>query len=330
MGPHPIHTTRAHRRVGASMIVTMLIAALAWTGTGTASAVRKPTHGAYFGAYVQTRGGQSFTQSVASFERLIGRKAKIVNKYHSFSDHNYSAESDLLRTGHVPMISWRGTDSSPDPRRASKIANGDYDSLLRSTADALKRLDGRVLLRFNWEMDQPKGDRQYIGTPDEFKMAWRHVYRILRARGADNVEFVWAPRAGSFNKNIGQSFYPGRDYLQWIGGSAVPINNCNSFHSIFGGFYDWASQQKKPLLIWVGLRERCSTGWKAGWIDGASWQIRKHMPKVKAFVYYNALSPKGYRFFVDTSGSSLRAYKEMGDRNYFRGGVGGRGHIWHM
>jgi hypothetical protein len=321
MGQLPIQTAGGHpprRHVGASIVTALLTAALLWAAAGTASAVRVPRKGAYFGAYVQARSGQSQFESVRSFQRLIGRKIKVVNKYHPFTDHSYRFEADLLATGHIPMISWRATDDAIDGHRAEKIANGEYDSLIRNTADALKQLDGRVLLRFAWEMDQPAGSRQYIGSPSEFVAAWRRVYNIFQDRGARRVEFLWAPRAASFSKGVGQDFYPGGAYVDWIGGSAVPLDNWHSFGSIFDGFYAWGSTQSRPLFVWVGIREKPdSATWKASWISGMSSRIRRHMPRVKAFVYYHALSPLGYRFYVDTSASALNSYRKMGSTNFF-------------
>ncbi|MEO8475972.1 MAG: hypothetical protein ABI572_02840 [Actinomycetota bacterium] len=321
MGQLPIQTTRApkaRRHVGASIITALLAGALLWAGAGVASAVTVPADGAYFGAYVQSQGSQAPMDAVNSFERLVGRKIKVVNKYHPFTDHSYRFEADLIATGHIPMISWRATDDALDGHRAEKIASGQYDSLIRTTADALKQLGGRVLLRFAWEMDQPPGERQYIGSSSEVIAAWRRVYNIFQSRNANNVEFLWAPRGASFSKSVGQTFYPGDAYVDWIGGSAVPLDNWNSFGSIFDGFYSWGSQQSKPLFIWVGIRENPnSTAWKASWISDMSATIRQSMPAVKAFVYYHALSPKGYRFWVDTSASALRAYKDMGSKNFF-------------
>jgi hypothetical protein len=321
MGQLPIQTTRApkaRRHVGASIITALLAGALLWAGAGAASATKAPRHGAYFGAYVQADGGRSQTAAVSAFQRLVDRKIKITNKYHPFSDHNYGFEADMVASGHIPMISWRATDDSFDGNRAQKIASGQYDSVIRDTADAMKKLRGRVLLRFAWEMDQTAGQRQYIGSPSEFISAWRHVFTIFQQRGAKNVEFLWAPRAGSFSKGIGQRFYPGDRYVDWVGGSAVPLDNWNSFGSIFDGFYKWGAKQSKPIFIWVGIREKPDQpSWKANWISSMSSTIRHEMPKVKALVYYHATSPLGYRFWVNTSNSALNAFKRMGSTSFF-------------
>jgi hypothetical protein len=176
-----------------------------------------PKRGGYFGAFANESGDQY--SALRAFERIVGRKIKIANKYHPFRTGSLSFEADALRGGRIPLISWRGTDSGTDPNRASKIAAGQYDSVIRSMADRVKALSGRVLIRFNWEMDQSPGDRQFIGEPKEFIAAWRHIVGIFRQRGARNAEWVWAPRAGSFSHGEGQLFYPG-GLDRWVGRAA--------------------------------------------------------------------------------------------------------------
>ncbi len=300
----------------------MLLASLAGALLAPAAEakVRVPSSGIWLGAFPDASGSND--HALAEVENLLGRKIKIVNKYHSFSNHSYAFESHVIAGGRIPLISWRATEQTPDPHRASKIASGQYDGLIRAAASAIKQLRGRVLIRFNWEMDQSPGDRQYIGTPAQFVRAWRRVVSIFRARRVTNAEFVWAPRAGSFKKGEGQHYYPGPAWVDWIGGSAVPVHNFAGFRDLFGGFYHWASRQLKPVLIWVGVRERPgAAGWKATFIQNMNQTVRgwRH---VKALVYYHARTPKGMNYFIDTSAGALRAFRRMSSSNYFRPGIG--------
>jgi hypothetical protein len=301
-------------------------------GTGSASSVvaapgaaslrvapppTPPSQGTWLGAHVNPRYGADQLTSIRRFQTNIGRPLEVANKYHGFSDHNYKMEAALIASGQVPLISWRATDSSTDGRRAAKIAAGRYDSVIRNTADAVKALRGGVLIRFNWEMDQPPGARQYIGSPTEFVRAWRHIVSIFRSRGATNAAFVWAPRAAAWKQNVATSFYPGNRYVDWIGASAVPTGSWSSFSSLFNPFYSWAAAKNKPLLAWVGVRENPSSSqWKADWMTSTA-QTVKQMPDLKAFVYYHALSPLGYKFWTDTTAQSMTAYKRIACLSYF-------------
>ncbi len=303
-------------------LVVLLASALVAGMVGPAAArVKAPRRGALFGAYVQANYGRDQYQSVRAFERMIGRRVRIVAKYHPFTEDNFSFEAKISRSGRIPMVNWRATDDRPDPNRAAEIARGEWDASIRSTARALRRLPGRVLVRFNWEMDQDPGDRQYIGNPQEFIRAWRHIDGILRAERARNVQLIWAPRARSFKQHDGQDFYPGDAYVDWIGGSAVPTDSYDSFRKFYGTFYGWAVRRHKPIFIWSGIREHPSVaGWKGNWFVNAGRKIRETMPKVKAYVYYHARSPLGYSFQVDTTGSSLRGYRRFGKMDWFHPG----------
>ncbi|MEO8475510.1 MAG: glycosyl hydrolase [Actinomycetota bacterium] len=317
--------------LGTTISIAMLAALLTAPAAFSAPTTSAPATGVMWGAYANAKSGQSIFDAVTSLEGKVGRKLAIANKYHPFTDHSYTFEQWQLDRGQLPLISWRGTDDTPDGNRAVKIAAGQYDDVIRAAADGMKALSGPVLLRFNWEMDQSPGDREYIGTPTEFIQAWRHIYDIFAARGANNVEWVWAPRAASFKKDVGPQFYPGNAYVDWIGGSAVPINNFASFEELYRSFYDWGVTKSKPLLIWAGIQERGGDpNWKANWFDQARTTIVNTMPELKAFVYYHALAPKGGSFWADTTNQSLASFSQMGNNANFgamlgSGGSGGGG-----
>jgi hypothetical protein len=309
---------------GAALATALLAAAPATSSAASAVAAppTPPSQGTWLGAHVNPRYGADQLTSIHRFESDIGRKLQVANKYHGFSDHSYKVEAALIASGQVPLISWRATDSANDGKRAAKIAAGTYDGVIADTADAVKALGGGVLIRFAWEMDQPQGSRQYIGSPADFVAAWRHVVSIFRAHGATNAAFVWAPRAAAWKKNVATSFYPGASYVDWIGSSAVPVGSWPTFSDTFAPFYTWASAQSKPLLTWVGVREDPSSPqWKANWMTATAQTISQQMPDIKAFVYYHALSPLGYAFWADTTGQSMTAYKTLACSAYFDAGT---------
>lgn len=279
-----------------------------------------PATGVLFGAQVNALDGKDQLPSIDAFQAEIGRRLDVANRYHPFTNTNrtYKPEAAMLAHGRAPMISWRGTDSGTDPHRAAAIASGRYDAVIGQNADEIRALPGGVLVRFNWEMDQGPGQREYIGTPSEFVAAWRHIVTIFRARGATNASFVWAPRAAAFREGSAAAFYPGADYVDWIGASSVPTQTWPSFESTFGAFYAWAAPTGKPLLVWAGVREKpADSQYKADWMTSVATMLPTAMPRVKAFVYYHALSPSGNQFWADTSPQSLGAYKTMGCLPYF-------------
>jgi glycosyl hydrolase family 26 len=312
--------------IGAAIAVAMVTALLSAPAASSAPTTSAPASGVMWGAYANAKPGQTIFEAVTSLEGKVDREIAIANKYHPFTDHSYGFEAWQLDRGQLPLISWRGTDDTPDEHRASKIAAGQFDDVIKAAADGMKALPGPVLVRFNWEMDQSPGDREYIGTPAEFIQAWRHIHDIFENRGADNVEWVWAPRAASFKKDVGPQFYPGDAYVDWIGGSAVPVNNFASFSDLFGAFYDWGAAKDKPLLIWAGIQEKDGDPyWKSTWFDQARTTIVNTMPELRAFVYYHALAPKGGDFWADTTDQALASFRQMGQHSTFAPMLGSGG-----
>ena len=286
-----------------------------------------PKVGTHFGAFVSKRGAGDAYDSVVRLEQSLGRQFAIINRFHTFSsgvDSKFHFDRAYIADGRIVMMSWRATDNpngtsgTTDSSRAKKIVAGQFDKEIRAMAQGVKGLNAKVLIRFNWEMDQSPGSAQYIGTPAEFIAAWRYVHDFFVREGATNAVWVWAPRAASFNKGEGQKFYPGDAYVDWIGASAVPINSFRDAVTIYGDWYNWASQRGKPMLLWVGLRENpTSAQWKAGFLKELDGLISGPWSQVKATVYYHSNSPKGYDYWADTSTASWNAFKAMGCDPHF-------------
>jgi len=281
-----------------------------------------PSSGALFGANPKKRGGDSRYEGVKTFEREVGRGIDVVNRFHEFSDgldpYYFVFDRKHVADGRTVMISWRATDNrgalagQPDPNRAKKITSGQFDREIDGMALRVRELGAPVLIRFNWEMDQGVGGKQHIGTPAEFIAAWRYIHKRFDRAGVSNVEWVWAPRAAAFNKVDGPLFYPGDAFVDWIGGSAVPIYSFRTPEKIYGNWYDWASERDKPLLLWLGLRENPDdSAWKAGFIDRVTELTTGPWGDVKAFIYYHSFSPEGFEYWADTSPQSLQAIQDL-------------------
>lgn len=314
----------------------LLDAAVAWASSRAPQTVPTPAadtdeiapnNGTLLGANVSKENYSSRYDAVNGFERQIGRDVDIINRFHEFSAGMQSSfywDRQHIEDGRTVMVSWRATDNpgsvngQPDPQRARKISAGQFNAQIDAMAIALRDLEAPVLLRFNWEMDQDIGDPQYIGTPAEFISAWRFVYNRFQARGATNVEWVWAPRARSFAKSVGQSFYPGYDFVDWVGGSAVPINSFEDPQAIYSAWNEWAVNINKPQLLWIGLRENpANSNWKPQFINSLRSLVTSEWTGIKALVYYSSSSPLGYDYTVDTTNSALNAYRNMACNSHF-------------
>jgi hypothetical protein len=296
-------------------------AAPAVTSTTTTSTTAPPSGlgtGVLLGVSTspEVRGLAAERSAVEDLEQRLGRTLDINHNFYPW-DRPFPSETERwdLQAGRIPMISWNGRDVT-----TASIAAGAYDGMIRPRARQTRDLRQRVLIRWFWEMDGNK-KADYAGTPEEYIAAWRHIVRIFRDEGADNVEWVWCPNASAFNDGSAQQFYPGDDFVDWVcadGYNWAPGragDEYRSFKDIFGGFYAWATLHDKPIMIGeFGVQER-RPGEKAQWITDAREAIKRDFPRLRAIVYFNA--NKDYDWRLSTSASALEAFRQLAHDPWF-------------
>jgi hypothetical protein len=281
-----------------------------------------PASGTLFGAYVQPTGGTTLAaeeSAVTGLEHNLGRKLAIDHMYARFtSPLPISLAQWNLSEGRIPMISW-------SYEYTSKIAAGDYDSLIRADARQLKALHGPVLLRWFAEMDNAQS-RPYVASPASYIAAWRHMVDIFRHVGARNVHWVWCPGSGDFGPGIAQRYYPGNAYVDWIGADGYnwapvrPNTPWRSFAQIFASFYHWGIATGKPLMIGEYGAVEGAPGQKATWFRQAATQLRTEFPAIRAVVYFDDEHQnfgQDFNWRVTTSASALAAFREFAAESFF-------------
>jgi glycosyl hydrolase family 26 len=271
-----------------------------------------------FGAWVQQGTAPTHADAVRALEAELGFTLALDNHYRPWTNTFWHDEQDDIASGRTPMVSWtaRGTT-------AAAIASGSEDTTIARVADAVRALKGRVLVRFAYEMDQPKGSPRYLGSPADFVAAWRRVYSMFQARGVTNARFVWSPIAANFRNGVAQSFYPGNRYVDWIGADGYdwypgrPGSTWTTFGAIFSDFYAWAAPRGKPLIVAeTGVQEDPADPFrKAAWFADADAWIGSHTA-IRAVSYFDGVSPKGYDFRVDTSDAAFAAWQAMDLETY--------------
>lgn len=109
------------------------------------------------------------------------------------------------------------------------IANGSFDAYLIEWAQAAKAYGKPVVLRYAWEMNgtwfpwspySTKIGNEYYdvgNTPENYVAAWRHIYNVIKPI-APNVKFYWCANGVSSAPNAKMaSFYPGNNYVDYVG-----------------------------------------------------------------------------------------------------------------
>jgi hypothetical protein len=211
----------------------------------------------------------------------------------------------------VPLITWE-----PYDRPLHAIAAGDYDSYIRESARAAAAWREPIFLRFAHEMNgdwYPWGLGVGGNTAADYKDAWRHVVRIFRQEGADNVRFVWSPNVNDTGDYPFKPLYPGDQVVDWVAldgyNFGAEYGDWESFTELFKGSYAAMNElTSKPLMI-AETSSAEGGGDKAAWIRSAlSCELPSRLPRVHALVWFDR-DYEGRDWRIDSSSASLAAFR---------------------
>lgn len=285
-----------------------------------------PTSGAYLGAYVSVDLG-----TTAQFETLIGHKLAVVNHFIASNGRlDSSVVLDDAANKRIPMISTLGFSGFPG---LDAINNGSFDTQLHAWALQAKTIAVPFFLRIMWEMNgswTPYSVSSFdpatgsSNTAAEYISAWRHVVDVLRGDGATNAAMVWCPHWQGKPAGVGswRQYYPGDAYVDWVclDGYNSDVAHWKNLAPIIGyGIYsDYASS--KPIMVGeTGVVEDPATaGRKGQWISQAGTDIQTLFPDVRALVWFNKNYSGGSDYRVNSSTSSLDAFKNLAAKPYFQ------------
>jgi hypothetical protein len=215
------------------------------------------------------------------------------------------------------------------------VINGQCDAYIDEFARRIKLLhdrDGdRFMIRLAHEMNLANSlwYQNSPGYPAKFVAFWRHVVDRFRAMGISReaAQFVWSPNYSSnpvVEWNTIPNYYPGDDYVEWIGLSGYNWYGVNGNDPNWRTFQDLYNRPDpalggkgvleflhctyaKPIVLAEigtvdgGTPERS----KAKWIKDTMQNISAY-PFIKAIVWFNdyAFGSPGSADFRVTQGSS--------------------------
>ena len=70
--------------------------------------------------------------------------------------------------------------------------------------------------------------------PSTFVAAWRHIVTLFRGQGADNVTWLWTLQADEPGTGPIAAWWPGAQYVTWVGIDGYYYHPFETFSSIFG------------------------------------------------------------------------------------------------
>jgi mannan endo-1,4-beta-mannosidase len=199
----------------------------------------------YLGVY--EAGPPQNYQPVAEFTAAVGRQPNLVGYYSGWKEHFATSFADTVRRhGAVTIMQW-------DPTGASipEIAAGGDDRYLRSFADSVRDYGQAVVIGFGHEMNANWYSWGYGHVPPStFVAAWRHIVTLFRAQGADNVTWLWTINADLPTTGPIAAWWPGAEYVTWVGIDGYYTRPSDTFASVFGKTIDQVRQfSQKPVLL---------------------------------------------------------------------------------
>jgi hypothetical protein len=230
-----------------------------------------------------------------------------------------------------------------------KIINGEFDIELIQYAKDVKNVKTPMMIEFGTEVNgswfswngiyNGGGKKMAYGSPnipdgpERFSDAYRHIINIFRNEGVNNVTWVYHVSSNSVPKknwNAMAAYYPGDDYIDWIGvsvyGAQVPGEKGRKFTEIMDRCYEelCAVSGNKPLAVFeFGVIENPEKENKAAWIkDALQSLIDGRYPDIKAISYWNSKwqnengSISDMR--LDSSPESIGAYRELIGNDFFK------------
>ncbi len=286
-----------------------------------------PVNGCYIGYSAENMLPNEFLALVNKKPALTGIFIAFLESGQKKYPHSFLARLNQIKSaGSVPFITWEPFDSTnTDVSIMSEILNGSYDDIIDNWAEALVNYKYPIIIRFAHEMN----GNWYPWSNDAtlYKNVFRYVVNRFKAKGANNVNWCFAPNwENSSNRNF-IDYYPGDEYVDSLGISGYNFGTTQPSWSIwreFSSIYtnmtiELTNLYNKPIIIDVGSVEE--GGNKANWLTNMFNNLRNTIFRnIKAFVWFNYQKTEASvltDWRIDSSSASLSSFMNGINDSYF-------------
>lgn len=198
------------------------------------------------------------------------------------------------------MMSYNSTSTGIEAFEITqKVANGDYDSLIRANALWIKNsFPYKLFIRLDHEFNL--GNWGWSRDAVTYIRAWRRVVDDFRIENVQ-VEWVWSPNFQDNPSTIHyQDYYPSDDYVDWIGvdvyanswihspagWTAEEMLSCRGANNL--SIYEFALLHDKPFMLaeWgLNITRDMTDEQNAGWLTGMFDAIEKRQD-LRAIIHW--------------------------------------------
>lgn len=323
--------------------------------------IQPPPQGCYVGMFPGwgDHEDEVDSQALEDFEELVGKSVAIA-PFSNFWGKNSSVSQQLEEIdsyGAIPLLRlmpWGETywDSNFQADYSMQnIINGDFDQYLQGRAKEIKDFGKPVMVTFAVEPNGDwfpwsgeyqggsktiaYGDESKANGPERFIGAFRHIIALFQNQGVGNVTWLWHVNAGSYPEddwNDLTAYYPGDDYVDWIGlsvyGAQYIDQDWEDFEDILDPAYNKVTSlyPSKPLMLaeW-GVGEWPSSGDKALWYEQALEKLQSKYGQIKmAIVYHEKWKNDDGTWSdlrINSSSATEEAFKKGVASDYFEGKI---------
>lgn len=331
---------------------------------GQAIKIVAPITGMYQGAFADFGGEEDVVteKRIIQYQEMVGKKiawAYFSNNWDEGIKFPEDSVTLIDSLGIIPFIRMMPRtdfdEGKIDPVYTLQgIINGTFDAELQSWAQDAKRVGIPIMVEFGTEVNgdwfpwsgilnggsktNGYGNPNYPDGPERFRDAYRHIIDLFREQDVKNITWcfhVFPPQeAGDRpalldNWNKIRNYYPGDNYIDWIGISAYgadePRVEWKSFTEIMDAVYPElaAISSTKPLAVFeFGVIEDPSEGDKSEWIKVALESLESgRYPRIKGISYWDEkwidekLNTIDLR--LNSSSNAVAAFKEIISSPFF-------------
>ncbi|MBW3637093.1 MAG: hypothetical protein KY445_11630 [Armatimonadetes bacterium] len=245
-------------------------------------------------------------RQLQTYNAAAGKKLSVVTWFASAYENgsmktwggNYASSlARVKRTGAISLIKFSTQDYAYNRTRKAanlkQIAGGGWDEYFKDAAAKVRDFKSPVFISIDHEMNgnwYPYSQAYPNSglTAADFVAAWRRIVTIFRQTGANNAAFVWSPNVPDVGGVPFSAYYPGDNYVDWIGVSFYSGNDVSAMDTIYRTY-----APKKPFFVteWATAPEKSRFHPRypgdTTWIRQFFAALETRYPRVKAISWFN-------------------------------------------